>query len=102
MDQATIARETSRSLEYELSKAKREMMEMARRAASEISDLRRTIERLKPKADAYDKLSIVLGMMPQPSRDYGEDLAGRLYKRAEELAAELLPPAATTEPQSAE
>lgn len=74
---------------YENGKLKREIMEMGRRAASEIRDLRAAIDRLTPKAHAYDNLTIVLGLLPQPSRAYGEDLAYRIDKRADEMDAEI-------------
>ncbi len=64
-----------------------EAVEMMRAASREIKDLRATIERLTPKADAYDKLSIVLELLPQKSRGYGEDLAYKLDRRIEELTA---------------
>lgn len=62
-----------------------EAIEMMKRAAGEIRELRATIERLKPKAHAYDQLSAVLGLLPQPSQGYGEDVAWMLDKRIAEL-----------------
>ncbi len=67
----------------------KEFIEMAQRCSSEIKEMRRAIANLQPKADAYDKLSIVLGLLPQPSQGYGEDIAWKLDKRVEELKAAL-------------
>lgn len=79
-------------------------IQMMRRASQEIRDLRRTIDTLAPKADAYDtirRLSVSIAG-PEPSRGYGEDLVWRLDKEAAaleaELAAERVPPAASTLP----
>ena len=40
----------------------KEAIDMMLRCKSEIMSLRAQIERLSPKADAYDKLAIVLGL----------------------------------------
>lgn len=63
----------------------REAIEMMNRCKSEIVGLRATIERLKPKADAYDNLAAVLRLLPQPSMGMGEDLVWTLDKRIREL-----------------
>lgn len=60
---------------------------MAEAAAREIEGLRAQIATLTPKAHAYDNLSIVLRLLPQQSQGYGEDMAWKLRKRAEELRA---------------
>lgn len=62
-----------------------EAIEMMNRCAIEIDDLRRTIERLRPKADAYDRMSQVLDLLPRSTQGYSEDLANRLRKRIGEL-----------------
>lgn len=67
---------------------------MAEAAAREIDNLRAEIARLKPKAHAYDNLTIVLGLLPQQSQGYGEDMASKLRRYAEELRT---PPPAETE-----
>jgi hypothetical protein len=64
---------------------KRGVADMADAAAREIENLRAQIATLTPKAHAYDNLSIVLRLMPQQSQGYGEDMAWKLRKRAEEL-----------------
>lgn len=74
----------------------REQIEMMRRASSEIKNLRGQIDRLAPKADAYDKLSQVLALLPQPSRGYGEDVAWLLDKRISEIETGLKTTAPTT------
>lgn len=80
----------------EARKLKREMAEMAERAAAEISDLRNSLTRIAPRAEAFDALQQVLGMMPRPSRGEGEDMAWRLKNRAAELRAELSASATST------
>lgn len=69
----------------------REAIEMMNRCKREIVGLRATIDRLKPKADAYDNLAIVLGLLPQRSMGMGEDVVWTLDKRIRELT----PPKAT-------
>jgi hypothetical protein len=63
----------------------KEAIEMMNRCKHEIMDLRRQIDRLTPKADAYDKLAIVLGLLPHQSVGMGEDLVWVLDKRMREL-----------------
>ena len=63
----------------------REAIEMMNRCKQEIMGLRAQIERLKPKADAYDNLAIVLGLLPRQSMGMGEDLVWVLDKRMREL-----------------
>jgi hypothetical protein len=70
---------------------RREMIEMAKRASSEIKDLRRNVERLAPKADAYDTLRQVLDMAPRRSQSMSEDVAWRLDQRVEQLLEEERP-----------
>jgi hypothetical protein len=50
-----------------------------------IDRLRATIERLGPKADAYDNLATILRLLPQPSQGVGEDLVWILEKRIRKL-----------------
>ncbi len=73
---------------------KREFIEMARRASAEIKSLRGQIAVLEPKAQAYDQLSTILGLMPRQSRGDGEDLAYMLDKRVAELTKENKPTSA--------
>lgn len=62
-----------------------EAIQMMQRCKHEIADLRRQIATLRPKADAYDNLTIVLRLLPQPSIGMGEDLVWTLDKRIQEL-----------------
>lgn len=62
-----------------------EGIEMMTRCKEEIHSLRATIDRLKPKADAYDNLAAVLRLLPQPSQGMGEDLVWTLNNRIREL-----------------
>jgi hypothetical protein len=65
-----------------------EAIEMMNRCKQEIIGMRATIDRLKPKADAYDNLVTVLRLLPQPSVGMGEDLVWTLDKRIRELKPE--------------
>lgn len=75
----------------------KEAIEMMQRCSSEIKELRATIDRLAPKAHAYDQLSVVLGLLPQKSQGYGEDLAWTLDKRIGELKKAAVEEAEETE-----
>jgi len=63
----------------------KEAIDMMLRCKSEIMSLRAVIDRLKPKADAYDNLAIVLGLLPRQSVGMGEDVVWTLDKRIREL-----------------
>lgn len=63
-----------------------EFIEMGKRASEEIKMLRRQIERLAPRAEAYDNLVSVLNLLPRTnSGGIGEDLAWRIDQRIKEL-----------------
>ena len=62
-----------------------EAIEMMNRCKQEILSMRATIDRLKPKADAYDNLVVVLNLLLCPSIGMGEDLVWTLDKRIREL-----------------
>ncbi|RJO72827.1 MAG: hypothetical protein C4523_02330 [Myxococcales bacterium] len=64
-----------------------EAIEMMNRCKQEIIGMRATIDRLKPKADAYDNLVVVLGLLPRPSIGMGEDLVWIIDKRIRELTS---------------
>lgn len=74
-----------RNLAYELRKLRTEMAQMADRAAVEIKMLRARNGKLTDKADAYDVIRAITGMLPQLAQGYEEDFAYRLERRAEEL-----------------
>lgn len=65
----------------------KEAIEMMNRCKQEIIGLRAAIARLQPKADAYDNLVVVLGLLPRPSAGAGEDLVWIIDKRIRELTA---------------
>ncbi len=69
----------------------KEAIDMMLRCKSEIVSLRATIDRLKPKADAYDNLAAILRLLPQPGIGMGEDVVWTLDRRIRELT----PPPAT-------
>jgi len=62
-----------------------EAIEMMNRCKHEIVALKATIERLAPKADAYDNIASILRLLPRPDRGMGEDLVWALDKRIREL-----------------
>lgn len=62
-----------------------EAIDMMNRCKQEIIGMRATIDRLKPKADAYDNLVIVLNLLPRSSIGVGEDLVWIIDKRIREL-----------------
>ena len=64
----------------------KEAIEMMERCKQEIICLRGEIARLKPKADAYDSVTAILRLLPQPSVGMGEDLVWMLDKRIRELS----------------
>lgn len=69
----------------------KEAIEMMNRCKNEIVSLKATIDRLKPKADAYDNLATLLRLLPQPSVGMGEDLVWVLDKRIRELSPKPAP-----------
>ena len=62
-----------------------EAMEMMHRCKNEIIALRREIERLAPKAAAYDNIAMVLDLLPKRGVGMSEDLVWLLDKRIKEL-----------------
>lgn len=62
-----------------------EAIQMMLRCKNEIVSLRATIDRLQPKADAYENLVTVLRLLPRPGVSMGEDLAWVIDKRINEL-----------------
>lgn len=71
-----------------------EAIQMMRRASEEIKSLRRTIDRLAPKADAYDAIRQMQDLMPRRSEGASEDVAWLLDRRIKELQSQ---PEPTTE-----
>jgi hypothetical protein len=62
-----------------------EAVQMMKRASDEIKTLRRTIEQLAPKADAYDAIRQIQDLMPRRSQGMGEDVAYLLDRRVKEI-----------------
>lgn len=65
----------------------KEAIQMMERASQEIKSLRRTIDQLAPKADAYDAIRQLQDLMPRRSQGMGEDVAYLLDRRIMELTA---------------
>lgn len=63
----------------------KEAIEMMQRCKHEIMDLRREIDRLRPKAEAYESVAQVLALLPQQSRGMSEDMVWALDKRIREI-----------------
>jgi len=68
-----------------------EAIEMMNCCKQEIVSLRATIDRLQPKADAYDNLAIVLHLLPRQSVGMGENVVWVLDKRIRELESKPQP-----------
>ncbi|MGK9053384.1 hypothetical protein [Neorhizobium petrolearium] len=66
---------------------KDEFLAMATRASEEIKQLRAQIAFLMPKAQAYDCLATVLGMLQGSPQGMTEDLAGLLDRRVKFLSS---------------
>jgi hypothetical protein len=62
-----------------------EFVSMGRRVSAEIKLLRRYNQLLAPKAEAWDMLTTVLRLLPQPNPPLSEDLALLIDKRLAEL-----------------
>lgn len=69
----------------------RDTIEMMQRCAEEISGLRAQVAALRPKAEAFDAIQQVLGLLPRRSEGMGEDLVWRLKKAIEEEKRALAP-----------
>ncbi|MHA7968993.1 hypothetical protein [Rhizobium sp. CAU 1783] len=60
-------------------------LRMMERTRSEIKELRATIDRLAPKAGAYDLIAQILGLLPRQSQGYGEDLVWKLDQKIKDV-----------------
>ena len=67
--------------------SKTEALQMMKRCLDEIQAQRRELDILRPKAEAYDNISTILQLLPQPSRTMKEDLVWALKRRIEQLTA---------------
>jgi hypothetical protein len=63
----------------------REAIEMMQRCKHEIIGLRQEIDRLRPKAEAYESVAQVLALLPQRSVGMSEDMVWALDKRIREI-----------------
>lgn len=76
-----------------------ETLRMMRRCSEEIKQLRARIAYLEPRAQGYEAMVSILGMMPSRPQGSAEDLAWRLDKDADALERKLSEPA-TTAPEA--
>lgn len=67
-------------------------IQMMQRCREEIITLRRQIDTLAPKAEAYDAITAILGMIPRKGQFLGEDLVWRLEKEIAELQRRMSEP----------
>ena len=72
-----------------------EAIEMMNRCKNEITSLRMEIDRLRPKAEAYDNIQTILSLLPGKPRGMGEDLVWRLEQRIRELSPKPAPQGAS-------
>ncbi|HKY80626.1 MAG TPA: hypothetical protein VJM09_04055 [Sphingobium sp.] len=63
----------------------KDTIDMIQHCIEEIETLRREIDQLRPKAEAYGAITAILGLLPQTARGYGADIVWRLRKQIEEL-----------------
>lgn len=75
----------------------KEAVDMMVRCKNEIIGLKAVIDRLRPKAEAYDNLAAVLRLLPQPGIGMGEDVVWILEKRIRELTPPPVPPSGIIE-----
>lgn len=62
-----------------------EQVNMMQRCIEELRSLRAYTARLEPKAEAWDTLVKVIGMMPGKSQGYSEDIVFKLQKEIETI-----------------
>jgi hypothetical protein len=62
-----------------------EAVDMMQQCKHEIARLRGTLDYLKPKAEAYDALCTIIGLLPKKSQGESIDLIWSLDKRIAEL-----------------
>ena len=67
----------------------KEALEMMIRCKNEIEILRNQISVLKPKADAYDAITQVLGLLPRPSQGRGEDVVWIIERESRKISDKL-------------
>lgn len=63
----------------------KDTIDMIQRCIEEITMLRNQIAVLRPKADAYDTVTQILGLLPRGEQGYGVDLVWQLRNQIKEL-----------------
>ncbi len=63
----------------------KEAIDMMQRCKHEIISLRREIDHLRPRAEAYESVAQVLALLPRKSVGMGEDMVWMLDKRIREV-----------------
>lgn len=67
-----------------------EAIQIMQRCVEEMRQMRGQIAIFQPKAEAYDLLLKIMGLLPDQSRGYGEDMVWKLEKRVAELQSTLI------------
>lgn len=65
-----------------------EAIQMMQASVEEIGMLRAQVDRLAPKADAYDLIAKIMGLLPGRAQGFSPDLVWTLKKRITELQAQ--------------
>jgi len=66
----------------------KEAVKMMQRCKADILSLRAEIERLRPKAEAYESVAQILSLLPRQSQEMGENVVWTLDKRVREIEQE--------------
>jgi hypothetical protein len=66
-----------------------DMIKMMRRSASEIKDLRKILDAIGPRAEAYEVIKKILSLVPGPGMGAGEDYVYTLEQEAKKLEERL-------------
>lgn len=78
----------------------KEAVDMMQRCKHDIIRLREEVDRLRPKAEAYDSVAQILALLPQRSGMVGEDVVWTLDKRIREIEQAAVNPVAPEQPST--
>lgn len=82
--------------DYRHRQLRRNFIGMGRRAASEIKHLRAQVEALRPKAEAYDTITKIVGVaVGNGPQGYSEDIAWLIEREIEKVEADNTKPEST-------
>lgn len=66
-----------------------EQAQMLMRVGEDIRQLRNEIDRLRPRAEAYDAIASILGLLPKRLQGAGEDCLWQVERKLREIQAEI-------------